>query len=93
MAVLEALAQEKRQAGVIVLREAYSGYVPLGVFNVRENVRNALAQPYQEFEDMKSALAYIDTRLKLPINSFIKRSDLLQDILRSRQTTLDSYFK
>jgi hypothetical protein len=93
MAVLEALAQEKHQAGVIVLREAYSGYVPLGVFNVRENIRNAMAQPYLEFEDMKSALAYIDTRLKLPINSFIKRSDLLQDILRSRQTTLDSYFK
>ena len=76
-----------------MLREAYSGYVPLGVFNVRENVRNAMEQPYLEFEDMKSALAYIDTRLKLPINSFIKRSDLLQDIIRSRQTTLDSYFK
>lgn len=28
MAVLEALAREKIQAGVIVLREAYNGYVP-----------------------------------------------------------------
>jgi len=92
MAVLEALAQEKHQAGVIVLREAYSGYVPLGVFNVRENVRHAMSQPYLEFEDMKTALDYIDTKLQLSVNSFIKRSDLLQDILHSRQTTLDSYF-
>lgn len=93
MAVLEALARQKLQAGVIVLREAYSGYVPLGVFNVRENIRNAMEQPYHEFEDMKSALAYIDTSLKLPLESFIKSSDLLQDIIRSRQTTLDAYFK
>lgn len=92
MAVLEALAKEQRQAGAIVLREAYSGYVPLGVFNVRENVRNAMNQPYKEFEDLKTSLDHIDTKLQLPINSFIKRSDLLQDILRSRQTTLDSFF-
>ena len=37
MAVLEALAQEHRQAGAIILREALPGYVPMGVFNVREN--------------------------------------------------------
>jgi len=93
MSILEALTRQKKQAGAIVIREAYSGYVPLGVFNVRENVRNALQQPYMEFEDMKTALSYIDSRLKLPIDRFIKRSDLLQDILRSRQTTLDSFFK
>jgi hypothetical protein len=93
MAVLEALAREKRQAGAIVLREAYSGYVPLGVFNVRENVRNAMHQPHQEFEDMKTALAYIDSKLTLPVERFVKKSDLLQDILRSRQTTLDSFFQ
>lgn len=65
--------------------------MPLGVFNVRENIRHAMEQPYHEFEDMKSALAYIDTRLKLPIDSFIKTSDLLQDLLKSRQTTLDNF--
>jgi len=92
MAVLEALSRLKRQAGVIVLREAYSGYVPLGVFNVRENVRNAMDQPFLEFEDIKTALTYVDTKLKLPVDKFIEKSDLLQDILRSRQTTLDSFF-
>jgi DNA repair protein NreA len=93
MAVLEALERESKQAGVIVLREAYNGYVPLGVFNVRENVRNAMDQAPLEFEDMKTALSYISTKLKLPMEKFVKQSDLLKELLNSRQTTLDSFFK
>ena len=91
MAVLEALAQEEKQAGAIVLREAYPGYVPLGVFNVRENVRNAMRQQGQEFENMKGALKHISARLELPIKKFIEQSDLLQEQMRSRQTTLSSF--
>lgn len=93
MAVLEALAREKKQAGAIVLREAYNGYVPLGVFNVRENVRSAMNQIPREFEDMKAALNYIDTKLKLPLDKFKNESTLLQELIRSRQTTLDGFFK
>jgi len=93
MAVLEALAREKKQAGAIVLREAYNGYVPLGVFNVRENVRSATSEIPREFEDMKTALAYIETKLKLPMERFKESSTLLQDLMRSRQMTLDNFFK
>jgi hypothetical protein len=91
MAVLEALAREQKQAGAIILREAYSGYVPLGVFNVRENVRNAMIQPGTEFEDMKTALQHISTRLELPVKRFIVQSDLLKEQLKGRQTTLSSF--
>ena len=93
MAVLEALAREKKQAGAIVLREAYNGYVPLGVFNVRENVRSAMDEIPREFEDMKTALAYIETKLKLPMEKFKQTSTLLQDLMRSRQMTLDNFFR
>ncbi len=91
MAVLEELAREQRQAGAIILREAYTGYVPLGVFNVRENVRNAMGQPSKEFEDMKSALAYVSTNLALPVKRFITESTLLKEQLKSRQTTLSCF--
>ncbi len=93
MAVLEALAREKKQAGAIVLREAYNGYVPLGVFNVRENVRSAMNEIPVEFEDMKTALNYIETKLKLPMEKFKEASTLLQDLIRSRQMILDSFLK
>jgi hypothetical protein len=91
MAVLEALAREKKQAGAIILREAYTGYVPLGVFNVRENVRNAMKQPGAEFNDMKSALSYIGTKLRLPVSKFMAQGHLLKELMRCRQTTLNCF--
>jgi len=93
MAVLEALAREGLQAGVIVLREARAGYIPLGVFNVRENVRQAMQQPYREFEDLAGALADVARRMTLPPERFVAESTLLAEMLRSRQTTLDQFLE
>ncbi len=91
MAVLEALAREQRQAGAIILREANRGYVPMGVFNVRENVRNAMKQPGHEFEDIRSALSHISQKFTLPINRFIEEGALLRDVLRQKQTRLNDF--
>ena len=88
MAVLEALAREKKQAGAIILREARTGYIPLGVFNVRENVRNAMVQQPVEFEDMSQALTHIVRKMTLPVSRFVKESTLLRDLLKGTQTTL-----
>jgi len=87
-AVLEALSRMKKQAGAIVLREAYEDYVPLGVFNVRENVRNALLQTPIEFDSLKSTLGYVSTKLRLPLSSFMNESKVLRDLQSHRQTTL-----
>ena len=86
--VLEGLAREGRQAGAIVLREAYEGYVPLGVFNVRENVRSAMKQKPAEFASLRNALNYLSPRLHLPLSRFIRESTLLKEQLRGTQTTL-----
>ena len=83
----------KLQSGVIILREAYSGYVPLGVFNVRENIKYAMNGDYKEFESLKDSLVYCGTKLKIPISKYVKQSNLLNELLHSQQTTLDSYFK
>jgi DNA repair protein NreA len=91
MAVLEALAKEQRQAGAIILREALHGYVPMGVFNVRENVRNAMQQPAQEFEDIKPALTYLSGNFTLPMDRFIKEGDLLRTMIRQRQCRLSDF--
>jgi len=87
-AVLEALKRMKKQAGAIVLREAYEGYVPLGVFNVRENVRSALKEPHREFGSFRDSLNYVSTRLRLPLSRFIEQGPLMREMLTSRQTTL-----
>lgn len=91
LAVLEALAHMKKQAGSIVLREAYTGYIPLGVFNVRENIRAALNRPKKDFPNLHEALAYVQTKLTLPVSKFVEQSTLLKEILEKRQTTLLVY--
>jgi hypothetical protein len=91
MAVLEALARERRQAGAIVFREAYRGYVPMGFFNVRENVRNAMRNTPLQFGDMKEALSYISSRMRLPLRRFVEESSLLREQMKTRQTTLSSF--
>jgi len=87
-AIAEALARARRQAGAIVFREAYNGYVPLGVFNVRENVRYAMKQRPSEFQSLRQALAYISSKLKLPLSRFVEKSTLLREALSGYQTTL-----
>ena len=93
MAVLDKLAEIKRQSGIIILREAYHGYVPLGVFNVRENIKYAMNSSYKEFETLNDAVAYCGSKLQLPISRYVKQGDLLKELLHSKQTTLDNFFK
>jgi len=87
-AVLEALARMKKQAGALVFREAYEGYVPLGVFNVRENVRNAMEKKPKTFGSFRAALNHISTKLRLPMSRFMEQGVLLREMLKYRQTTL-----
>ncbi|MDR2623435.1 MAG: Nre family DNA repair protein [Methanobrevibacter sp.] len=93
MSILDHLNKKKIQSGAIVLREAYEGYVPLGVFNVRENIKHAMEREYTEFETLKQSLEYLKSKLKIPIHKYVKKSSLLKEHLRSKQTTLDIYFK
>jgi hypothetical protein len=92
MAVLEALARQQEQAGAIILREAHRGYVPMGVFNVRENVRAAMRQPAEEFEDIRSALRNISRSFALPMTRFIEEGALLRETIRQRQCRLNDFF-
>ena len=91
MAVLEALSREQKQAGAIILREALHGYVPMGVFNVRENVRSAMQQPASEFEGIKPALEYLSGKFTLPVTRFIEEGSLLRSAIHDRQCRLGDF--
>jgi DNA repair protein NreA len=58
------------------------------VFNVRENVRNAMKQKPKTFGTYRGALAYISSKLRLPMSRFMDQGVLLREMLSSRQTTL-----
>jgi hypothetical protein len=91
LAVNEKLNDERRQAGVVVLREAHPGYIlPVGVWNVRENVRAALRNRSIKFEVMDEALKYISSKMDIPMERWIKNSAIFKHRLYQRK--LEDFF-
>ncbi|MEA2075480.1 MAG: hypothetical protein U9O85_07080 [Euryarchaeota archaeon] len=90
LAVVEALHKMKRQAGVVVFREIHPRYsVPLGVWVVRETVRDAFRKRGDKFDTKKEALDFVDSRLRakegMPLG--IKDFEALSKILRQKRLT------
>ncbi len=79
LGVVEGLTRLRRQARVVVFREVHEGYViPLGVWQVLENVRNAFRQPFLKFDTKEEALKHIDSKLRLPVTGYLKQSVILK---------------
>jgi hypothetical protein len=92
LAVCEQLIKERRQATVIVLREARPGYImPVGVWQVRENVRNAMKHVPYKYNTLNEALNRISSRLEIPLKRWINQGSLLKNILYQRRIT--DYFR
>ena len=62
-------------------------------FNVPENIKEAMQRPYIEFETLEDCLEYAGTKLRIPINKYVKQGTLMNEMLHTKQTTLDMYFK
>jgi len=88
LAVGELLVKERRQALMVVLREAHPGYImPVGVWQVRENVRNAMKQKPQKYNTLEKALQRIASQFQIPLKVWIERSKLLQEALFQKKIT------
>ncbi len=82
LATCELLTKERRQATVIVLREARPGYImPVGVWQVRENVRNAMRQQPYKFNTLPEALKFISGKLWIPMEQWMVQGKLLRKAL------------
>jgi hypothetical protein len=91
LAVNEYLVKERRQARVVILREAHPGYImPVGVWNVRENVREALRAPPHKFQTLDDAFGYISTRLVIGKARWIQESTVLKET--KYQKGLEDFF-
>lgn len=89
LGVAEHLVERKRQAAAIVFREIGSGYeIPLGVWQIRENVRNALKQKPLSFSSLPLALAFLSKKLKVSMQRYRKESKLL-DFLQHQKRLSD----
>jgi hypothetical protein len=88
LAVSELLMKERRQATVIVLREARPGYImPVGVWQVRENVKNAMRQKPLMYNTLNEALERIASQFRIPLESWVQESHLIRNTLFQRRIT------
>ncbi len=86
LAVNEILNKEKRQAGVVILREAHPGYImPIGVWNVRESVRKSLKESFEKFDTLDRALIFISNKMDIPIQRWIRNSAVLKNQLYQKR--------
>jgi len=85
LAISEYLYKIKRQASCLVMRECRPEYfAPCGVGILREVVRSAMNKKPKIFQTLEDALNDIRTRLRLPINIFVKKSKILEDFKRQK---------
>jgi hypothetical protein len=88
LAVAEALERERKQAAAIVLRETYPGFImPLGVWNVRESIRELLKQPYERQETFRGALDSALSKLRISKSKWIRESVLISRELTQTKIT------
>ena len=75
LAVAEHLARRRKKAGAIVLREIHpNDVIPVGVWQIREGVREALKKPPQKFEDLDRAMSSACSCMSLSKNEVIQKS-------------------
>lgn len=88
LAVCELLTKERRQAAVAVLREARPDYImPVGVWQVRENVRNAMKQQSLRFSSLTESLQRLATQFNIPLGQWIMKSELIRGALFQKKIT------
>jgi len=65
--------------------------MPVGVWNVRENVRDALRKEPLKFDTFGSALNYVSQTMDIPLERWIETSELIRDRLHQRR--LEDFMK
>src|SRR5215831_17260881 len=90
LAVSEALDQEGRQAAAIVLRETYPGFLmPLGVWNIRESIREMMRMPHEKYGTFRSAMNAALSKLVISKEKWMGESVLISRELT--QTKISAY--
>jgi len=88
LAVAEHLSACRRKAAAMVLREIHPEYViPVGVWQIREGVREALKKPAEKFEDFIRALSFACAGMSISKQEILKASRLWRTLQSQTRIT------
>jgi len=89
LAVSEYLLKNKIQAGVLILREIRPEYaIPVGVWQVREGIRESMKQKPQIASEINMALKIASAKTSISKIEWIKNGNIINKI---RQKTISDY--
>ena len=89
LGVAEHLFNRRRKAAALVLREIRPEYVlPVGVWQIREGVREALRTRQNQFDSFKKALDFVCTDSSISSNEWISNS-MIYKIMRQQKKITD----
>ena len=90
LAVSEYLLKNKIQSGVLIFREIRPEYsIPVGVWQVREGIREAMKTTPIAISDFNNAIEIAATKTSVSKKEWIKNGKIIELI---RQKTLADYF-
>ena len=90
LAVAEYLIKKEQQAGILVLREIQPEYaVPVGVWQVREGIRQAMKQVPQITESIDQSIELATKRMSVSKNEWLREGKMLKLI---QQKVITDFF-
>ena len=90
LGVAEYLSRKKIQAGVVILREIRPEYaIPVGVWQVREGIREAMKQNPTVSDDFDHALLLASNKMSIGKSEWLSRGNIISLM---RQKTLSDFF-
>jgi len=90
LAAAEYLFKKRKKSSVLILREIHPEYfMSLGVWQIREGIRESLKSKGKTFETFDSALKYGVSKTSLSINEWIKNSSIIRN---KKQKRISDFF-
>ncbi len=90
LGIVEYLSEKRVQAGVVILREIRPEYaIPVGVWQVREGIREAMKQEPAIAYNFDDALILASNKMSISKSEWLAHGNISRII---RQTTLSDYF-
>ena len=90
LGVVEYLSKIKKQSGVLVLREIRPEYaVPVGVWQVREGIRQAMHSSPHNLNSMKEAIHFATKNMSISKNEWVEHGSMVKLI---KQKPISDFF-
>lgn len=87
LAAAEYLFKKRKKSSVLILREIHPEYfMSLGVWQIREGIRESLKWKGKKFETFDSALKYGVSKTSLSIDEWIKNSSIIRNKKQKRMS-------